>query len=76
MLLKFGKAKQPLDRKKPCSKKKPYQVNQKEKYYVPLHNTPTCTYTGKKRGRKSKEEKEKSNVEYIKKTGNFILDFD
>tara|TARA_R110000824_G_scaffold14544_5_gene61718 strand:+ start:198 stop:428 length:231 start_codon:yes stop_codon:yes gene_type:complete len=76
MLLKFGKAKQPADRKRPPPKKKPYPAKGEEKYYVPLHNTPTCTYTGKKRGRKSKEEKEKNNVEYIKKTGNFVLDFD
>lgn len=72
VVLKLGKSKQPVDRKRPPKK----QQYTKEKYYVPLHNTPTCTYTGKKRGRKSKEEKEKSHVEYIKKTGIFVLDFD
>ncbi len=70
VVLKIGKSKQPADRKRPPKK----QQYTKEKYYVPLYNTPTCTYTGKKRGRKSKEEK--SNLEYIKKTGLFVLDFD
>tara|TARA_R110002020_G_scaffold118749_2_gene271251 strand:- start:1737 stop:1952 length:216 start_codon:yes stop_codon:yes gene_type:complete len=71
MVLKLGKSKQPVDRQRPAKKKQQYT---KEKYYVPLYNTPKCTYTGKKRGRKSKEEK--SNLEYIKKTGLFVLDFD
>ena len=67
VVLKLGKSKQPANRK---------SAPKKKQHYVPLHNTPTCTYTGKKRGRKSKEEKEKNNVEYIKKTGIFVLDFD
>jgi len=72
VVLKLGKSKQPANRKS-APKKQQYT---KEKYYVPLYNTPICTYTGKKRGRKSKEEKEKSHVEYTKKTGLFVLDFD
>ena len=67
VVLKLGKSKQPANRK---------SAPKKKQQYVPLYNTPKCTYTGKKRGRKSREEKEKSNVEYTKKTGNFVLDFD
>ena len=67
VVLKLGKSKQPANRKSAPPKKK---------QYTPLYNTPKCTYTGKKRGRKSREEKEKSNVEYTKKTGLFVLDFD
>jgi len=67
VVLKLGRSKQPANRKSAPPKKK---------HYVPLYNTPSCPYTGKKRGRKSNQEKEKSHVEYTKKTGLFVLDFD
>ena len=43
VVLKLGRSKQPANRKSPPPKKK---------QYIPLYNTPICTYTGKKRGRK------------------------
>ena len=50
---KVGKVVQPSNRKKPVSDKP------KKKPYVPLYGTKDCTYEGKKKGRKTNEEREK-----------------
>lgn len=48
------------------------------KYYEPLYNTPDCTYTGKKRGRKSISEKlEELENNHLKKINKeIIISFD
>jgi len=52
--------------------------SQNPKYYEPLYNTPDCTYSGKKRGRKSISEKiEQYEKEKLKKINKeIIISFD
>tara|TARA_S200002703_G_scaffold106345_1_gene92332 strand:- start:131 stop:352 length:222 start_codon:yes stop_codon:yes gene_type:complete len=61
-----------------AGRKKPPSKVAKDKPYVPLYNTKDCSYNGKKKGRKTNEEKQKLLEEnkFIKKTGNYILYFD
>tara|TARA_R100001440_G_scaffold16228_3_gene27631 strand:- start:976 stop:1197 length:222 start_codon:yes stop_codon:yes gene_type:complete len=61
------------------TKKSPVRKNKIEdknkKYYEPLYGTPECTYSGKKRGRKSEKEKEKPILMKFEKK-NIIIYFD
>ena len=68
--LKIGMRRQPVDRKRPEPKKK--------KYYEPLYGTPECPYKGKKKGRKSAEERIqiRSQLEVKIKKGKFVMYFD
>lgn len=66
-------------KKYPVRKKKmPFRDKEEEqpkkKYYEPLFGTPECTYTGKKRGRKSMEERKKPCLKVESKT--VIMYFD
>jgi len=67
--LKIGMRRQPVDRKRPEPKKK---------YYEPLYGTPECPYKGKKKGRKSAEERIqiRSQLEVKIKKGKFVMYFD
>jgi len=68
------KSPQRSSRKK--DKNKPHQQSRSvaKKYYQPLYGTPECTYSGKKRGRKSEKEKEKPLLKVEDK--NIIMYFD
>tara|TARA_R110000751_G_scaffold857_3_gene2850 strand:+ start:6050 stop:6283 length:234 start_codon:yes stop_codon:yes gene_type:complete len=46
-----------------------------KKYYTPTYGTAECSYKGKKRGRKTLEEKIKEGF-YKKKQGDYTLFFD
>ena len=69
---KVGKVVQPSNRKKPVSDKP------KKKPYVPLYGKKDCTYEGKKKGRKTTEERQKylEEIKFRKTKGNYILYFD
>lgn len=72
--LKIGMRRQPVDRKRPQSK----SPLPKKKYYEPLYGTPECPYKGKKKGRKSAEERIqiRSQLEVKIKKGKFVMYFD
>lgn len=72
--------KNPVRKKKMPFRDKPEVSGAKEEeqpkkvYYEPLFGTPECTYTGKKRGRKSMEERKKPCLKVESKT--VIMYFD
>ena len=65
--LSLGMRKQPVDRKRPTPKGT-------SKYYKPFYGTPECPYSGKKKGRKSYEERMELQVKI--KHGEFIIYWD
>ena len=58
-------------KKHPVRKKKmPFRASEAEeekKYYEPLYGTPDCPYEGKKRGRKSMQERQSPTLIKVEK---------
>lgn len=70
-------------KKQPFTKKKmPFRASEadqereknRKKYYEPLYGTPSCTYEGNKRGRKSMEERQRPSLKVENKK--IIMYFD